>query len=51
MNTVSERSFEKALDKIRELSKHNAALKRENEALKASIRRLAEIEAEAKEKP
>ena len=27
MNTVSEQSFERALDKIRELSKQNAALK------------------------
>ena len=37
MNTVSEQSFEKALDKIRKLSKQNAALKRENERIQTIV--------------
>ena len=41
MNTVSEQSFEKALDKIRELSKQNAELKQENEEMRRGLKAIA----------
>ena len=40
MDTVSEQSFEKALDKIRELSKQSATLKGENGLLIEYLREL-----------